>query len=326
MTEDHTQRARSVERGEENRPGAGHPHDTETAVEMPAPHTRERRARAVPGFLMLLVGVVLVLGGVAMFVAGLAGEGGWLTILGIVVAVAGCATLCGLTAVAPGEARVVQVLGRYSGTVRADGLQWVNPVALRRRVSTRIRNHETDVAKVNEADGNPIEIAAVVVWQVRDTAQALFEVDDFVEFVAIQTETAVRHIANAYPYDTHDNGVLSLRDNADEITEKLSEEIGARVASAGVKVIESRITHLAYAPEIAQAMLRRQQAGAIVAARERIVAGAVGMVEMALDRLAAHDVVDLDEERKAAMVSNLLVVLVGDRDTQPVVNAGTLYS
>ncbi|GAB2971031.1 membrane protein [Amycolatopsis acidiphila] len=326
MTEDDTQRARAAQRGEEDRPGAVAPHDTEAIVDMPAPRTRERRAKAVPGVLMLAAGVVLVLAGAALFVTAAAGGSGWLVGLGVLVAIAGFVVLRGLTAVAPGEARVVQVLGRYTGTVRADGLQWVNPIAARRRVSTRIRNHETGVAKVNDADGNPIEMAAVVVWQVRDTAQALFEVDDFVEFVAIQTETAVRHIANAYPYDTHDQHVLSLRDNADEITEKLSEEIGARVASAGVKVIESRITHLAYAPEIAQAMLRRQQAGAIVAARERIVEGAVGMVEMALDRLAAHDVVDLDEERKAAMVSNLMVVLVGDRDTQPVVNAGTLYS
>jgi regulator of protease activity HflC (stomatin/prohibitin superfamily) len=290
-------------------------------VEMPVPRTRERRAKAVPGFLMLAAGLVLLAGGIVLLVLG-----GGLVVPGIVLVLAGVFVLRGLTAVAPGEARVVQLLGRYTGTVRTDGLQWVNPIAARRRVSTRIRNHETDVAKVNDADGNPIEMAAVVVWQVRDTAQALFEVDDFVEFVAIQTETAVRHIANAYPYDTHDQQVLSLRDDADEITEKLSEEIGARVASAGVQVIESRITHLAYAPEIAQAMLRRQQAGAIVAARERIVEGAVGMVEMALDRLAERDVVDLDEERKAAMVSNLMVVLVGDRDTQPVVNAGTLYS
>ena len=216
-------------------------------------------------------------------------------------------------------------IGRYVGTLRTPGLQWVNPITQRRKVSTRIRNHETGVAKVNEADGNPIEIAAVVVWQVADTAQATFEVDDFVEFVAIQSETAVRHIANAYPYDNADDTRLSLRDNADEITEKLSAEIATRVASAGVKIIESRITHLAYAPEIAQAMLRRQQAGAVVAARQRIVEGAVGMVEMALDRLAQHDVVELDEERKATMVSNLLVVLVGDRDAQPVVNTGTLY-
>ncbi|WP_236793008.1 SPFH domain-containing protein [Amycolatopsis sp. GM8] len=295
---------------------------TETPVEMPAPRIEERRALTAPGALMFLVSVLVVAGGVVVLVIG---DGG-LRAVGIVLVVAGLVLLRGLTAVAPGEARVVQVLGRYAGTLRVAGLQWVNPIAARRRVSTRIRNHETDVAKVNDADGNPIEMAAVVVWQVRDTAQALFEVDDFVEFVAIQTETAVRHIANAYPYDTHDEGTLSLRDNADEITEKLSEEIGARVASAGVKVIESRITHLAYAPEIAQAMLRRQQAGAIVAARERIVEGAVGMVQMALERLAEQDVVDLDEERKASMVSNLMVVLVGDRDTQPVVNAGTLYS
>ncbi|KAA9152175.1 SPFH domain-containing protein [Amycolatopsis acidicola] len=295
---------------------------TETAVEMPAPRTRERPVRALPGPLMLLVALVLLAGGVVLMVtAGGIGLG-----VGIVVVIAGLLVLRGLTPVAPGEARVVQLLGRYTGTLRTDGLQWVNPISARRRVSTRIRNHETDVAKVNDADGNPIEMAAVVVWQVRDTAQALFEVDDFVAFVAIQTETAVRHIANAYPYDTHDAGTLSLRDNADEITEKLSAEIGARVASAGVQVIESRITHLAYAPEIAQAMLRRQQAGAIVAARTQIVEGAVGMVEMALSRLAEHEVVDLDEERKASMVSNLMVVLVGDRDTQPVVNAGTLYS
>jgi regulator of protease activity HflC (stomatin/prohibitin superfamily) len=231
----------------------------------------------------------------------------------------------GLTIVAPGEARVLQFLGRYVGTVRTSGLRWVNPFTTRIRVSTRIRNHETSVLKVNEANGNPIEIAAVVVWQVRDTARAMFEVDSFVRFVSIQTETAIRHIANNYPYDSHGAELLSLRDNADEITEKLSAEIGARVEAAGVQVIESRLTHLAYAPEIAHAMLRRQQAGAIVAARQQVVGGAVGMVEMALDRLAEHDVVELDEERKAAMVSNLLVVLCGDRDTQPVVNTGSLY-
>jgi regulator of protease activity HflC (stomatin/prohibitin superfamily) len=220
---------------------------------------------------------------------------------------------------------VVQLLGRYAGTIRTDGLRWVNPLTTRRRISTRIRNHETDVAKVNDADGNPIEMAAVVVWQVEDTAKATFEVDDFVEFVAIQTETAVRHIAGSYPYDAHGDELFSLRENADEITGKLSDEITARVASAGVRVIESRITRLSYAPEIAQAMLRRQQAGAVVAARQRIVDGAVGMVESALNRLAERDVVELDEERKAAMVSNLLVVLCGDRDAQPVVNTGSLY-
>jgi regulator of protease activity HflC (stomatin/prohibitin superfamily) len=233
--------------------------------------------------------------------------------------------MSGLNTVAPGEARVVQLFGRYRGTIRTDGLRWVNPLTTRRKISTRIRNHETDRTKVNDAEGNPIEISAVVVWQVEDTAKAVFEVDDFVEFVAIQTETAVRHIAGIYPYDAHGDERLSLRENADEITGRLSEEIAARVASAGVKVIESRITRLSYAPEIAQAMLRRQQAGAVVAARQRIVDGAVGMVEAALTQLAEHDVVDLDEERKAAMVSNLLVVLCGDRDAQPVVNTGSLY-
>ncbi|MET8152703.1 SPFH domain-containing protein [Actinoplanes sp. NPDC005259] len=271
----------------------------------------------------------MVLGGVSCVVGALRQDPAarWsLVVLGLVLVLAASIALAGLTPVAPGEARVLQLLGRYTGTVRTDGLRWVNPLTARRRVSTRIRNHETDVLKVNDADGNPIEIAAVVVWQVEDTARAVFEVDDFIEFVAIQTETAVRHIANSYPYDSHDTTAMSLRDNADEITARLSEEIGVRVAAAGVKIIESRLTRLAYSPEIAHAMLRRQQANAIVAARTRIVEGAVGMVEMALVRLAENDVVDLDEERKAAMVSNLLVVLCGDRDAQPVVNTGTLYS
>jgi regulator of protease activity HflC (stomatin/prohibitin superfamily) len=299
-------------------------------VDMPAPRIEERPVRAANGFVMLGIAVVLVLAGLALLAVGIVmlarGQGGlWLVVLTSLVTLAGLVMSFGLTAVAPGEARVVQLLGRYVGTLRTPGFQWVNPITGRRRVSTRIRNHETDVTKVNDADGNPIQIATVVVWQVQDTAQAIFEVDDFVEFVAIQAETAVRHIAGSYPYDAHGDPRLSLRDNADEINDQLSTEIGARVASAGVKVIESRIIHLAYAPEIAHAMLRRQQAGAVVAARQRIVEGAVGMVEMALDRLAEHDVVELDEERKAAMVSNLLVVLVGDRDTQPVVNTGTLY-
>ncbi|NJP90542.1 SPFH domain-containing protein [Nonomuraea sp. FMUSA5-5] len=301
-------------------------------VDMPAPHTYERPVKAANGFVMLSVATVLGLAGLAVLVLGIAmlasdsGTAGLaLLVLGVLATLAGFFMLFGLTAVAPGEARVVQLLGRYVGTLRTPGFQWVNPITVRRRVSTRIRNHETDVTKVNDADGNPIQIATVVVWQVQDTAQAVFEVDDFVEFVAIQAETAVRHIAGTYPYDAHGEPRLSLRDNADEINDQLSTEIAARVASAGVKVIESRIIHLAYAPEIAHAMLRRQQAGAVVAARQRIVEGAVGMVEMALAKLAEHDVVELDEERKAAMVSNLLVVLVGDRDTQPVVNTGTLY-
>jgi regulator of protease activity HflC (stomatin/prohibitin superfamily) len=301
----------------------------ESVIDMPTPQTRERVVQAVRGSVMLGIGTLLVLGGIALFMLGTVqavapGGGPLLIVLSVAMIVGGVLLTGGLTAVAPGEARVVQLLGRYIGTLRTDGLQWVNPFATRRRVSTRIHNHETDVAKVNDVDGNPIEIAAVVFWQVKDTAQAVFEVDDFAEFVAIQAETAVRHIANSYPYGTHGDSRLTLRDNADEITEKLAMEIGVRVAAAGVKVIESRITHLD-SPEIAHAMLRRQQADAVVAARQKIVEGAVGMVEMALARLAEHDVVELDEERKAAMVSNLLVVLVGDRDTQPVVNTGTLY-
>ncbi|MBW6437117.1 SPFH domain-containing protein [Actinoplanes hulinensis] len=298
-------------------------------LDLPAPQVRERAARDVSGWPFMIVGLVVVVLSIVVFfivvprddaVAGIVGGFCVLLLLGALI------TLVGLTPVAPGEARVLQLLGRYTGTVRNDGLRWVNPLTARHKISTRIRNHETDVLKVNDADGNPIEIAAVVVWQVEDTARAVFEVDDFIEFVAIQTETAVRHIANSYSYDSHDTARMSLRDNADEITARLSEEIGVRVAAAGVSIIESRLTRLAYSPEIAHAMLRRQQANAIVAARTRIVEGAVGMVEMALLRLAEHDVVDLDEERKAAMVSNLLVVLCGDRDAQPVVNAGTLYS
>jgi regulator of protease activity HflC (stomatin/prohibitin superfamily) len=297
----------------------------EVHVDMPAPQVRERVANGANGWPMAGLALLGVLGGTALFVAGVAGGGALPVVLGILAFLAGLVVAVGLTPVSPGQARVVQLLGRYKGTIRTDGLRWVNPLTERRKVSTRIRNHETDVLKVNDADGNPIEIAAVVVWQVADTARAVFEVDDFIEFVAIQTETAVRHIANSYPYDAHGDAQLSLRDNADEITGKLSAEIGARVTSAGVEVIESRITRLAYAPEIAHAMLQRQQASAVVAARQRIVEGAVGMVELALDRLAAHDVVELDEERKAAMVSNLLVVLCGDRSTQPIVNAGSLY-
>jgi regulator of protease activity HflC (stomatin/prohibitin superfamily) len=290
-------------------------------VEMPRPQVAERVARGLSGWPVLGAVLVAVIAGVVLIITGV----GALVGAGIaVIVVAGLASI-GLTAVAPGQARVVQLLGRYAGTIRTDGLRWVNPLTTRRRVSTRIRNHETDVAKVNDADGNPIEMAAVVVWKVEDTAKAVFEVDDFVEFVAIQTETAVRHIAGSYPYDAHGGEQLSLRENADEITGKLSDEITARVESAGVRVIESRITRLSYAPEIAQAMLRRQQAGAVVAARQRIVDGAVGMVEAALGRLTESDVVELDEERKATMVSNLLVVLCGDRDVQPVVNTGSLY-
>ncbi|MBB5909496.1 regulator of protease activity HflC (stomatin/prohibitin superfamily) [Actinoalloteichus hymeniacidonis] len=276
------------------------------------------------GPLMLLLGFILLVGGVIL---GLAGIDRGIALIGVaaVVLILGIVILSGLIMVQPREARVLQFLGRYTGTVREDGLRWVNPFTSRTKVSTRIRNHETTVLKVNDADGSPIEIAAVVVWHVEDSARAMFEVDSFVRFVQTQTETAVRHIATSYPYDSNSSTRTSLRENAEDITEQLSAEIGLRVESAGVRVIESRLTHLAYAPEIAQAMLQRQQAGAVVAARTRIVEGAVGMVEMALDKIAEHGVVELDEERKATMVSNLLVVLCGDRSTQPVVNTGSLY-
>ncbi|HEY8371775.1 MAG TPA: SPFH domain-containing protein [Pseudonocardiaceae bacterium] len=305
---------------------ANTPTTAETSVEMPAPTVQERPAFHLPGLPMFGAAVVLGLAGTALLIGSVPwGLGIVGMVLGGVLVLLAALAGAGLTPVNPGEARVLQFLGRYTGTVHTDGLRWVNPFTTRRRVSTRIRNHESAVMKVNDADGNPIEIAAVVVWQVADTAQALFSVDDFVEFVQTQTETAVRHVATSYPYDSHGEPGLSLRENADEITEKLSAEITARVRPAGVRIIESRLTHLAYAPEIAQAMLQRQQASAVVAARQRIVEGAVGMVELALQRLAEQDVVDLDEERKAAMVSNLLVVLCGDRSTQPVVNTGSLY-
>ncbi|MGA5546491.1 SPFH domain-containing protein [Streptomyces pseudogriseolus] len=305
------------------------PQITADVPEMPAPRVREIPAHSIGGGLALLLGLLGLLGGVAMSISASAVEGAGakagLIVGGIVVAIAAFLAMCGLNMVAPGEARVVQLFGRYRGTIRKDGLRWVNPFTSRTKISTRVRNHETAVLKVNDAYGNPIELAAVVVWRVEDTAQATFEVDDYVEFVSTQTEAAVRHIAIEYPYDAHDDGDLSLRGNAEEITEKLAVELHARVEAAGVQIIESRFTHLAYAPEIASAMLQRQQAGAVVAARQQIVEGAVGMVETALARLEEQDIVDLDPERKAAMVSNLMVVLCGDRSAQPVLNTGTLY-
>jgi hypothetical protein len=265
----------------------------------------------------------LVIGAAAIVVAIVERQplGGWSAVPWVV----GVLALIGLTPVAPGQARVLSLFGRYTGTVRATGLRWVNPFTARRRVSTRVRNHETATLKVNDADGNPVEIAAVVVWQVEDTAKAIYTADDFKQFVGIQAETAVRHIATSYPYTARTEGQISLREHADEITARLSAEIGDRVALAGISVVESRLTRLSYAPEIAQVMLRRQQAEAIVAARSRLVQGAVGMVRQALESLSEEGIVDLDEERKASMVSNLLVVLCSEQATQPVVNTGTLY-
>ncbi|MFJ3949456.1 SPFH domain-containing protein [Streptomyces libani] len=302
------------------------------APEMPRPQVREVPAHSIGGGLALLLtvlGVALSIG--LLIVGGILGSAGKdaaaipMFIGGILLLLTSFFCMTGVKMVAPGEARVIQLFGRYVGTIRTDGLRWVNPLTSARKISTRVRNHETAVLKVNDAYGNPIELASIVVWQVEDTAQALFEVDDFLEFVATQTEAAVRHIAIEYPYDAHDEDALSLRGNAEEITEKLAQELTARVQAAGVRIIESRFSHLAYAPEIASAMLQRQQAGAVVAARQQIVEGAVGMVEQALARISEQGIVELDEERKAAMVSNLMVVLCGDRAAQPVLNTGSLY-
>jgi hypothetical protein len=292
-----------------------------TASIKPATPVQERELRSGPGLAVLAGALAAYGGGIALIKAG-PGTTTWTGIALLVLATAGIA---GLTAITPGEVRVVQLFGGYRGTVRATGLRWVNLFAVRRKVSVRIRNKETPTVKVNDSDGNPIEIAAVVVWQVRDSARATYGVDDFVAFVNTQSETALRHVANGHPYDNAGSDVLSLRDHTDEVAGQLAAEIAARVVPAGVDIIEARITRLSYAPEIAQVMLQRQQAGAVVAARSRIVDGAVGMVQMALSRLAEEGIVELDEERKAAMVSNLLVVLCGDRGTQPIVNAGSLY-
>ena len=300
----------------------------EINVEMPQAPVSEQAMRGVPGWAGVVGSIGLIVVGVVLDVLAateLSGNKAPLAAPGVVLMVVGGFAFGGLTPVSPGQARVISLFGRYVGTIRVTGLRWVNPFTRRQRVSTRVRNHETSVLKVNDADGNPIEMAAVVVWNVADTAKAVYGVDDFVEFVSIQTETAVRHIAGSYPYDARGAQQLSLRENAEEITSRLSAEISARVTAAGVNVIESRITRLSYAPEIAQVMLRRQQADAVVAARQRLVEGAVSMVRLALDSMAEQQLVDLDDERKASMVSNLLVVLCSDQATQPVVNTGSLY-
>jgi regulator of protease activity HflC (stomatin/prohibitin superfamily) len=236
-------------------------------------------------------------------------------------------TLClpGLFVVNPNEGLVLQLFGDYVGTARTEGLRWANPFYTKRRVSLRVRNFESARLKVNDSDGNPIDIAAVIVWKVVDTAEACFEVDDYENYLKVQSEAAVRNLATRYPYDAHEEGQVSLRGSTAAVAKDLKSELHDRLAKAGVEVVEARLSHLAYAPEIAAAMLQRQQAGAIIAARTRIVEGAVGMVEMALERLSRQKVVVLDEDRKAAMVSNLLVVLCGERAAQPVVNTGTIY-
>jgi regulator of protease activity HflC (stomatin/prohibitin superfamily) len=298
------------------------------SVSIASQQVTERKARFLPGLQMLVLGIVVLAAGVTVLWLASRSSGDAATgliWLGALLLLAGALVLRGLTSVVPGRSHVVQLFGKYRGTIREPGLQWVNPFTNRIVVSTRIRNQESAQLKVNDADGNPIEIAAVVVWLVRDTAHAIYAVDDYRHFVTVQTETAVRHIASSYPYDNRGSGALSLRDNADEITERLSAELFTRVRSAGVQIIETRLTRLSYAAEIAQAMLRQQQASAVVGARQRIVEGAVGMVRLALERLQEEGVVELDEERKAAMVSNLLVVLCSEQATQQVVNTGSLY-
>jgi len=298
---------------------------------------KERIAHALPGIPMLLgliAASILEVLALILYIANVLVPAGdnptlldllgilALIVIGIFIGIA----WGGLTAVNPNEARALVLFGHYRGTVHEQGLKWVNPFTQRRAISVRVRNFETSKLKVNDYDGNPIEIAAVVVWKVTDTAEALFEVDDFENFVNVQAESALRNLATSHPYDAHDDEKTSLRANQAEVSDQLRQEIQDRLEKAGVTVIEARISHLAYAPEIANAMLRRQQANAVIAARTRIVEGAVGMVEMALEQLSAKGVVQLDEERKAQMVSNLLVVLCSEHEAQPVLNAGTLYA
>ena len=276
--------------------------------------------------LVLLLGFVLLAAMVALFVQAEQNGADTLGAVGVLTLLLAVLAFASLSVVSPGQTRVLQLFGRYVGTVRRTGLVVAMPLTTRRKVSVRVRNFETNELKVNDADGNPVNIAAIVVWQVADTARATFAVEDYTDFVRVQSESALRHVAMSHPYDHADAGENSLRGATDVISAEIAAEVAARVVIAGVEVVESRISNLAYAPEIAQAMLQRQQAGAIIAARELIVDGAVGMVEQALARLEADDVVVLDDERKAAMVSNLLVVLCGDSRATPIVNTGSLYA
>ncbi|MGQ0824731.1 MAG: SPFH domain-containing protein [Actinomycetota bacterium] len=295
---------------------------------------QERNGFSISGWFMIVVEVVLFLLGFAIAAGGAAdGGSGAAVVFGTVLVIAAAVGLMGFFMNQPNHARVLVLVGRYVGTVRNNGFQWTNPLVVpanpsngERNVSLRVRTFDSDVLKVNDAVGNPVEIAAVITWLVRDTARALFDVDNYQHFVAIQTEAGVRHVASEYPYDSYDDDRPSLRSNADEVAETLQRELQERLQVAGVTIVDCRLRRLAYAPEIAGEMLRRQQASAVVAARQLIVDGAVGMVRHALDSLVDQGIVDLDEERKATMVSNLLVVLTSDRGVQPIVNAGSIYS
>ena len=285
---------------------------------------REIERKPVSGYLAIVLLLVATIIGAVALTRAVDNDNTPAMIVAVLVLVVVGVCWFGIFLVNPNEAKVLQLFGRYTGTVREAGLKWANPFYTKHKVSVRVRNFESQKLKVNDQNSNPIEIACVVVWRVVDTAEALFEVDDYIQYVHVQSESALRGLATHYPYDGHE-GELSLTANAEEISDKLTGEIQARLQRAGVEVVESRISHLAYAQEIASAMLQRQQASAVIAARAKIVAGAVGMVEMALEELSLKSIVTLDEERKAQMVSNLLVVLCSDRHTQPVVNAGSIY-
>lgn len=286
---------------------------------------KENPCRSAPGIPVVLVLIVLLLLAAWLAIAGADADSPARVIAGVVLGPVAGFCLFGLYMVEPNQAAVLNLFGKYVGTVKDNGLRWNSPFYGKKKVSLRVRNFESGKLKVNELDGSPIEIAAVVVWQVVDSAEAVYNVDDYESFVHIQSEAALRGMATSYPYDQHEEGQMALRSHAAEISEHLQNGLQERLAEAGVRVIDTRISHLAYAPEIAQAMLQRQQANAVVAARTRIVYGAVTMVQMALEELSKAGVIDLDEERKASMVSNLLVVLCSDRATQPVVNTGSLY-
>ncbi|MBD3161448.1 MAG: SPFH domain-containing protein [Candidatus Eisenbacteria bacterium] len=286
---------------------------------------RESNAKTIPGVPMILLLLAVGIASIYWFVVSVGPKDATGVVLSLVVFLIDLFLWAGLFAVNPNEARVVQLFGRYIGSERRTGLRYANPFTTRKKVSVRVRNFESGKLKVNDEDGNPIEIAAVIVWRVVDTAEAVFEVDSYEHFVQVQSEAALRNLASSYPYDAHEEDRKALRSHTGEIAEQIRDEVQQRVDKAGVEIIESRISHLAYAPEIASAMLQRQQAGAIIAARTKIVEGAVGMVEMALEELAQKQVFEFDGERKAAMISNLLVVLCSDRHTQPVVNTGSIY-
>ena len=285
---------------------------------------KENPIRSLPGIPMLLALLGGAIVGAYLVVAGAQASAPLQVIVGVLLAMVAMFCLLGLYMVEPNQSAVISLFGKYIGTVKDNGLRWNNPFFSKKKVSQRVRNFESSKLKVNELDGSPIEIAAVIVWHVVDASEAVYNVDDYESFVHIQSESVLRTMATSYPYDQHEDGQVALRSHAAEISQHLKDELAERLADAGVAVIDARISHLAYAQEIAQAMLQRQQANAIIAARTRIVAGAVGMVQMALAELEKNGVVDLDEERKAQMVSNLLVVLCGERGTQPIVNAGSL--